>query len=80
MAISSCSTCGTTTMRSTAVDHTGTLATCKNGHMNFDPTSKSDTPISTGKVKTKGQSAIGNGATVIGHVDGDYRKDKKKGK
>ncbi|MGV9979500.1 hypothetical protein ACWDUH_17655 [Micromonospora wenchangensis] len=64
MALSSCSTCGNG-FNSVSVDDTGTLAICTKGHYNFEAGS-GDGSITTGRITVKGQSAIGNGATVIG--------------
>ncbi|AEB47842.1 hypothetical protein [Micromonospora maris] len=71
MAISSCDQCGKG-FRSVSIDDTGTLAICTAGHYNFDPTttststSTSTSSVQTGAVQVNGQSAIGNGAIVIG--------------
>ncbi|MET7945211.1 hypothetical protein [Micromonospora sp. NPDC005324] len=75
MAKSSCSTCGKG-FRSVSIDSTGTLAICTAGHYNFDPGSRSDNgSITTGSVKVKGQSAIGDGAVAISGIKG--RKGKR---
>ncbi|WFE44998.1 hypothetical protein [Verrucosispora sp. WMMD1129] len=77
MAISSCSTCGTSEFRSLSIDSTGALAICAKGHHTFDPSSTDDGGIQTGRIKVKGQSAIGNGAVAIGST-GERKKDKKR--
>ncbi|MBM7079124.1 hypothetical protein [Micromonospora humida] len=64
MTLSSCSTCGNG-FNSVSVDDTGTLAICTKGHHNFEAGS-GDESITTGRITVTGQSAIGNGATVIG--------------
>ncbi|PMR58471.1 hypothetical protein C1A38_24600 [Verrucosispora sp. ts21] len=65
MAISSCDQCGKG-FRSVSIDDTGTLAICTAGHYTFDPTTTSTSSVQTGAVQVNGQSAIGNGAIVIG--------------
>ncbi|WP_194821327.1 hypothetical protein [Micromonospora sp. S-DT3-3-22] len=77
MAISTCSTCGTSNWRSMSVDETGALGVCANGHTNFDASTTSSGGIRTGAIKVTGQSAIGSGAVAIGST-GDSKKDKKK--
>ncbi|MBY8872875.1 hypothetical protein K7640_13625 [Micromonospora sp. PLK6-60] len=74
MAITSCRDCGTSTFKSVSVDQSGTLAICAEGHYNFDAGSGGSS-VEVGKVKVKGQSAIGNGAVAIGKAD---KKGKKK--
>lgn len=76
MAITSCSTCGTSNWRSSNIDHTGTLLTCANGHMNFEPGSGGG-PVQTGSIRVDGQSAIGSGAVAIGNSGGKDKKEKK---
>lgn len=76
MAISSCSTCGTSEFRTLSIDETGALAICDKGHHTFDPSTTDDGGIQTGRIKVKGQSAIGNGAVAIGSTG---KKDKKRG-
>ncbi|MBL6277852.1 hypothetical protein JMF97_16985 [Micromonospora fiedleri] len=66
MAISSCSTCGTSNFKRLSVDSTGALAICDKNHYTFDPTTTDDGGIQTGQITVTGQSAIGNGAVAIG--------------
>ncbi|SCL20459.1 hypothetical protein [Micromonospora inyonensis] len=71
MAITSCERCGTTKFRSVSTDATGTLATCKDGHLSFDGSTATGGDINIGSVNVKGgASAIGHGAVAICHTDG----------
>ncbi len=82
MAIKFCDTCGTSNFRSLSVDSTGALAICTAGHYTFDASTTDNGGIETGQIKVTGQSAIGNGAVVIGSIGGNKKdkKDKKRGK
>lgn len=78
MAITNCRKCGGSTFKRTQVDSTGTLAVCVCGHWNFDDSADSDSgEITTGRVETRGASAIGNGAVAIGHINSSWKRRRR---
>ncbi|MFB9852429.1 hypothetical protein ACFFMR_18805 [Micromonospora andamanensis] len=74
MAISSCSTCGTSTFKSLSIDETGALAICDKGHHTFDASTTDGGGIETGQITVTGQSAIGNGAMAIGETSSKRKR------